>query len=131
MGRQLIDGLGLVLATYARIDEKVLVEGLSKEPHGVQALQRRAEQYRERLGRPVPECVAAGVVDIYNRHAGRKRNLVKWWKVHEGGRLRHRRGGRLEKARSDLGRLIRRLREEAGDEDGSRPPGIDDPPSPD
>ena len=64
MGRQLIDGLGLVLATYARIDEKVLVEGLSKEPHGVHALQRRAEQYRERLGRQVPECVAAGVVDI-------------------------------------------------------------------
>ena len=96
LGGQLIDGLGLVLATYPRIDEKLLIEGLSKEPHGVHALQRRAEQYRERLGRPVPECVAAGVVDIYNRHSGRKRSLVKWWKAQEGGRLRHRRGGRLQ-----------------------------------
>ena len=95
-GAQLIDGLGLVLATYPRIDEKLLVGGLSKEPHGVHALKRRAEQYRERLGRPVPECVAAGVVDIYNHHAGRRRSLVKWWKAQEGGRLTHRTGGRLE-----------------------------------
>ena len=96
LGRALIDGVGLVLATYPRIDENLLIEGLSKEPHGVQGLLRRAEQYRERLGRPVPECIAAGVVDIYNRHAGRKRSLVKWWKTQEGGRLRHRRGGRLQ-----------------------------------
>ena len=95
-GRQLIDGLRLVLTTYALIDEKLLVEGLSTEPNGVHALQRRAEQYRERLGRHVPECIAAGVVDIYNRHAGRKRSLVKWWKAHEGGRLRRGRTRRFE-----------------------------------
>ena len=88
LGRQMIDGVGLVIGTYAAIDDKLLVAALGKEPHGVHALQRRAEEYRERLGRHVPECVAAAVVDVYNRHAGRKRSLVKWWQAHEGGRLR-------------------------------------------
>ncbi len=84
----MIDGVGLVIGTYAALDDKLLVQALSQEPHGVHALKRRAEEYRERLGRHVPECVAASVVDIYNRRAGRKRSLVKWWKAHEGGRLR-------------------------------------------
>ena len=30
-------------------------------------LLRRAEDYRERLGRPQPQCLAAAVVDVYNR----------------------------------------------------------------
>ena len=93
-GRQMIDGVGLVLATYSSIDEKLLVKALSSEPQGVHALQRRAEEYRERLGRQLPECTAASTVDLYNRHAGRKRRLMKWWKAHEGGRLR--RGRKLE-----------------------------------
>ena len=88
LSRQLIDGVGLVLGTYRQVDDRLLVEALSKEPHGIHGLQRRAEEYRERLGRPVPECVAAGVVDVYNRHGGRKRSLVKWWKAQTGGRLR-------------------------------------------
>ncbi len=90
LGGQLIDGVGLVLGTYAALDDKLLVQALSQEPHAVHGLKRRAEEYRERLGRPVPECVAASVVDIYNRRAGRNRSLVKWWKAHEGGRLRSR-----------------------------------------
>ena len=87
---QLIDGVGLVVGAYAGLDDKLLVQALSQEPHAVHGLKRRAEEYRERLGRRVPECVAASVVDIYNRRAGRKRCLVKWWKAHEGGRLRPR-----------------------------------------
>lgn len=93
LGRQLIDGIGLVIASYARVDDKVLVEALSKELHGVHGVHRRAE---ERLGRPVPECVAAGVVDIYNQHAGRKRSLVKLWKILEGGKLRRGTARRLD-----------------------------------
>ncbi len=87
-GARFIDGVGLVLATYSRIDDKALVRGLASEPHGVHGLQRRAEDYRERLGRPVPQCIAASAVDIYNRRATKKRQLVKWWKAHPGGRLR-------------------------------------------
>ena len=90
--RQLIDGVGLVIATYAALDDKLLVEALGMQPHGVHSVQRRAEEYRESLGRQVPECVAAAVVDVYNRHAGRRRSLVRWWKAHEGGRLRRETG---------------------------------------
>ena len=88
LGRTLIDGVGLVVATYGGLTDKLLVEALGNDPHGVHALKRRAEEYRERLGRPVPECVAAAAVDIYNRHVGKKRCLVKWWKTQPSGRLR-------------------------------------------
>ena len=88
LGRTLIDGVGLVVATYGVLTDKFLVEALGNEPHGAHALKRRAEEYRERLGRPVPECVAAAAVDIYNRHVGKKRGLVKWWKTQASGRLR-------------------------------------------
>ena len=85
---RLLDGLAMVLVTYSRIDDKLLVRALGSDPHGVYGLQRGAEHYRARLGRPVPECVAASAVDIYNERAGRKRRLLKWWKAHKGGRLR-------------------------------------------
>ena len=84
LSRQLIDGVGLVLGTYRQVDDRLLVEALGKEPHGIHGLQRRAEEYRERLGRPVPECVAAGVVDVYNRHGDASEALVKWWKAQTG-----------------------------------------------
>ena len=85
-------GLALVFSTYSRIDSRIddtmLVQALASEQHGLHGLQRRAEDYRERLGRKVPECIAAGVVDIYNHQVGKKNRLVKWWKAHKGGRLR-------------------------------------------
>ena len=85
--RTVIDGLGLVLASYGRIDDEALVNALVAEPHGVHGLQRRADDYRERLGRSAPECIGASFVDIYNRRIGKKRQLVKWWK-RNGDRLR-------------------------------------------
>ena len=85
---RLIDGVALVLGTYHQIDDKTLIRALASEQHGVHGLQRRTEDYRERLGRPVPQCIAASVVDIYNRQAGKKRQLRKWWKMPTGGRLR-------------------------------------------
>ena len=72
-GRMLIDGLGLLLTAYSHVDDDMLVSALAAEPHGVHGLQRRAEDYRERLGRKAPECVAAGLVDIYNCRVGKKR----------------------------------------------------------
>ena len=86
--RRLIEGLGLVLAAYSAVEDERLVRGLAIERHGFHGVHRRAEDYRERLGRKVPECVAAAVVDIYNGQTGRKGALVKWWKAHKGGRLR-------------------------------------------
>ena len=90
--QRLILGLGLVLTTYSVIEDEVLVRGLASERHGFHGVHRRAEDYRERLGRKVPECVAAAVVDIYNSQTGKKGALVKWWKAHKGGRFRRARG---------------------------------------
>ena len=74
------------------IEDELLLRGLATERHGFHGVHRRAEDYRERLGRKVPECVAAAVVDIYNSQTGKKGALVKWWKAHNGGRLRRARG---------------------------------------
>ena len=90
--RRLIEGLGLVLAAYSVIEDELLLRGLATERHGFHGVHRRAEDYRERLGRKVPECVAAAVVDIYNSQTGKKGALVKWWKAHKGGRFRRARG---------------------------------------
>lgn len=81
-GRVLIDGLALVLGAYKhRIVDDVVVSALASEAHGVHGVHRRAEDYRERLGCPLPQCVAAAVVDVYNRKVGKKRGLLKWWKL--------------------------------------------------
>ena len=76
-----VNGLGLVFSRYPEIDRSVLVSALAKDHHGAHALLRRAEEYRERLGRQRPHCVAAAVVDSYNRARGRKGRLTKWWKA--------------------------------------------------
>ena len=89
-GRRLVEGLGLVLAAYSDLDDALLVRSLSALPHNVQSVHTRAEQHRQNLGRPVPDCVAAAVVDIYNDAVGKKRRLVKWWKVDAGGAIRRR-----------------------------------------
>ncbi len=78
---RLIDGISMVLATYSRIDDKLFARALGSVPHGIYGLLRGADHYRARLGRPLPECVAASAVDIYNLEAGRKRRLTKWWKA--------------------------------------------------
>ena len=87
-GRRFLDGLALVLVTYPRLDRDLLVKALASEPNALYGLVQRAERYRQNLGRPIVHCVAAGVVDIYNRKAGKKHALVKWWKIGTGGRLR-------------------------------------------
>ena len=40
----------------------------------------RVEDFRERLCRLLPQCVAAVVVDVYNRGAKRKDRFTKWWR---------------------------------------------------
>ena len=80
-GRVVVDGFGLVVARYADLDDAVLVGALAKDRHGVHDLLRRAEEYRERLGRLLPQCLAAAVVDVYNRGARRKARLTKWWRL--------------------------------------------------
>ena len=44
---------------------------------------RRAESQRERTGNQKAQCIAATIVDIYNKGASGKQRLASWWKVAE------------------------------------------------
>lgn len=80
---ELIVGLGNVFNRYnGRTDERELAARLADTPHGVRGLLRRAESQRERTGNQKAQCVAATVVDIYNKGLGprAKNRLPDWWK---------------------------------------------------
>lgn len=79
----LIEGVGLVFNRYnGRTSEKDLAARLAASSHGVRGLIRRAESQRERTGNQKSQCVAATVVDIYNKGAGARSasRLPAWWK---------------------------------------------------
>lgn len=81
-----IDGLGLAFNRYnGRTNEKEMAVRLAATQHGVRGLLRRAESQRERTGNQKSQCVAATVVDIYNKNLGPRSNdrLPSWWKEAE------------------------------------------------
>lgn len=79
---ELIQGLGLVFNRYnGRTNEKALVARLTTTPHGVRGIVQRAQALRQRTGTQLVQCVAAAIVELYNRGAGRtKDHLTDWWK---------------------------------------------------
>lgn len=80
--RAVIDGLGLIFNRYnGRTNEKDLTARLAATTHGVRGLVRRAESLQERTGNLKAQCVAATVVDIYNKGVGprAKDRLPSWW----------------------------------------------------
>jgi hypothetical protein len=81
-----IDGMGLVFNRYnGRTNEKEMAARLAQTAHGVRGLLRRAETQRERTGNQKSQCIAATVVDIYNKGLGPRANdrLPSWWKEAE------------------------------------------------
>lgn len=79
----IIDGLGLVFNRYnGKTNEKELASRLAATPYGVRGLLRRAETQRERTGNNKSQCIAATVVDIYNKAMGPRASdrLPSWWK---------------------------------------------------
>lgn len=80
---RVIEGLGLVFNRYnGKTNEKELATRLAAVPQGVLGLLRRAESQQERTGNQKAQCIAATVVDIYNRGVGprAKERLQSWWK---------------------------------------------------
>jgi hypothetical protein len=80
---ELIEGIGLVFNRYnGKTNEKELAARLAATAHGVRGLLRRVESQRERTGNQKSQCVAATVVDIYNKALGPRSNdrLPEWWK---------------------------------------------------
>jgi hypothetical protein len=84
--RAVIEGLGLVFNRYnGRTNEKQLGAKLSDLRHGARELLRKAEAIRERTGNQKKQCIAAAVVDIYNKGLGPRdsHRLPSWWKEAE------------------------------------------------
>lgn len=83
--QSVIVGMGLVFNRYnGKTNEQHLAESLSKEKNGVRGLMRLAEAQRDRTGNDKAQCVAASVVDIYNKRVGaRAKKLPDWWKQGE------------------------------------------------
>jgi hypothetical protein len=78
-----IEGLGLVFNRYnGRTNEKQLGLRLSTLRQGARELLRKAEAIRVRTGSQKKQCVAAAVVDLYNKSEGprSKDRLPSWWK---------------------------------------------------
>jgi hypothetical protein len=78
----IIEGVGMVFNRYnGKTNEKDLAARLATA-QGYRGLLRRAESLRERTGNQKAQCVAAAVVDLYNRGLGPRASdrLPSWWK---------------------------------------------------
>lgn len=81
--RAVIEGLGLVFNRYnGKTNEKQLGSRLSELRQGAREVLRKAEAIRERTGNQKKQCVAAVIVDIYNKGLGPRdaHRLPAWWK---------------------------------------------------
>jgi hypothetical protein len=81
--RAVIEGLGLLYNRYnGKTNEKSLGQRLSSLRQGARELLRKAEAIRERTGNQKKHCIAAAVVDIYNKGLGPRdsHRLPAWWK---------------------------------------------------
>lgn len=76
---EIIRGLGLLYDRYD-VDHGRLATRLAKVHGGASGILGRAMELRLRTGRQKSHCVAAALVEIYNR--GRGPNLPSWWKVY-------------------------------------------------
>lgn len=78
----LMEGLGLMYARYnGRTEEKTLVQQLCHIQYGAAGVLRRAESQHIRTGNQKTQCVAAVLVDVYNKGALHKKRLPTWWKT--------------------------------------------------
>lgn len=81
-----IEGLGLLYNRYnGKTNEKQLGQRLGSLRQGARELLRKAEAIRERTGNQKKHCIAAAVVDIYNKGLGPRdgKRLPSWWKEAE------------------------------------------------
>lgn len=80
---EMIVGIGLVFNRYnGRTNEHDLATRLASVPRGARGVLQRAESQRERTGNQKAQCVAAAVVDFYNKGltARDAKRLPSWWK---------------------------------------------------
>lgn len=80
----ILSGFGLVFNRFnGKTNEKQLGRALSELRKGARGLLHQAEVIRQRTGTSKAQCVAAAVVDLYNKGLGprAKDRLPSWWKA--------------------------------------------------
>lgn len=83
---QLLLGCAEVFNRYnGKTSEKHLTGSIASVPKGASTILRRAEALRERTGNNKMQCVAATLVEVYNKGLGprAKDRLPDWWKSSE------------------------------------------------
>lgn len=75
-----ISGVGLFHARYGEVDMEHLIAKLSGIRGGINGLVNNAALIRKRLGGSMSQCVAAAVVEYYNKGKTGKGRLPDWWK---------------------------------------------------
>lgn len=80
----LIEGVAMLYNRYnGRTNEAHMVEALGTIKSGPVGLRRRAELIREKTDADLRHCIAAAVVETYNKTAARNDRLDSWWKPNE------------------------------------------------
>lgn len=79
----MIEGLGMVFNRFNGLtNEKQMIDRLSAVRLGVRGLLRRAEDTRMKTGSPKIQCVAAVIVESYNKGLhDKKKKLPNWWQA--------------------------------------------------
>lgn len=82
---QLLKGISMVFNRYnGKTNEKHMVEQLARVQYGARGVLRRAEAQRERTGNQKAQCIAATIVDIYNKGTrAHSQKLPSWWKTQD------------------------------------------------
>lgn len=76
----ILEGLSLVISRFPHVNDTNFARALDFK-HGLEALDRKAQEYRLRVNALRGQCVAAAAIDLYNQAQGRYRTkkLPNWW----------------------------------------------------
>lgn len=76
-----LDAVAMVTDRYGEaLDDAKLVKKLSTASGGLNALLNKAEVMKHQMGQHKAQCVAAAIVDAYNREKGGVK-ITSWWKA--------------------------------------------------
>jgi hypothetical protein len=79
--RDMIQGTGLLLGRYnGKVKDAKLIEAMGLQRQGVSGVLKLAEQTRARLGSTRILCIAATLVDVYNKGLKPSEKVPTWWK---------------------------------------------------
>jgi hypothetical protein len=81
-----IAGMSMVVQRYDGLDDKEMVNRLSKAFGGVSGMLGKADRNRKETGNPKTFCVAGSIVDTFNAYSaeskgGNGKRLLSWWKA--------------------------------------------------